>query len=89
MAITSPPSAPITDDIYRLTGMEILRQYGPDVFGLMGRLQASGIVPYRRTAYDEAVTTQVRKDIIAKEGDCRCGKIDCWKEEMGLDQPDR
>jgi hypothetical protein len=83
MAITAPPT--VSPDLTRLTGIEILRQFGPDVYRLVGGLQASGIVPYRRTDYDEAITRQVRMDIIAKEGDCRCGKIDCWKEEMGLE----
>lgn len=83
MAITTPPVA--VDDVSRLTGMEILRRYGPEVYRLVGDLQASGMLPYRRTDYDEAITTAVRKEIIAKEGDCRCGKIDCWKKEMGID----
>jgi hypothetical protein len=86
MAITAPVAPPqIAEDVTRLTGIEILRQYGPEVYRMVGDLQASGIVPYRRTDYDEAITRQVRMEIIAKEGDCRCGKIDCWKEEMGLE----
>lgn len=84
MTITTPPVIS-TDDVFRLTGVEILRQYGPDIYRLVGQMQGSGMVPYRRTAYDEGVTTQVRREIILKEGDCRCGKIDCWKEEMGID----
>lgn len=84
MAITAP-GVPSVDGLSRLTGLEILREYGPDTYRLMSDLQGSGLVPWRRTDYDLAVTDQVRRDIILKEGDCRCGKIDCWKEEMGLD----
>ena len=89
MAITSPPVLPdgvTVYDLQRLTGWQILATYGPEVYDLMSRLQSSGsLADNGRTDYDLAVTRSMRLEIIAKEGDCRCGKIDCWKKEMGLD----
>ena len=77
--------SPALADLRRMTGTQILVAYGPQVYDLVGRLQASGSLVWQRTDYDEAVTRQVRMEIIAREGDCRCGKIDCWKKEMGLE----
>ena len=85
MAITAPPT--FTEDVSRLTGMEILRQYGPDVYRLVGDLQASGMIPFRRTAYDEAITTEVRKDIILKEGTAGAGRSTAGRRRWALSEP--
>ena len=90
MAITVvPPTLPdgiTVQQLNRMTGTEILTAYGPQVYALMGSLQGSGSLANDvRTDYDLAVTNQMRREIILKEGDCRCGKIDCWKRELGID----
>ena len=73
------------DRLMRMTGWQVLQNYGPQAYQLMAQLQGSGMIPWERTDYDLEVTRQVQREIIAKEGDCRCGKIDCWKKELGLD----
>jgi hypothetical protein len=85
--LAPPPlrAVPSVEELHRLTGWQIASVYGPEVYAMVGRLQASGALARdSRTHYDLAVTQQVRMQIIAQEGDCRCGKIDCWKREMGL-----
>lgn len=84
LAPINGPAAPTVRDLLRMTGSQILTTYGPQVYDLVGRLQASGAVVWQRTDYDVAVTNAMRREIIAKEGDCRCGKIDCWKRELGM-----
>ena len=83
-SLSVPPGVTLAN-LTRMTAAEVLTTYGPEVSALVARLQGSGIVPFRRSDYDEAITRQVRLEIIAREGDCRCGKIDCWKREMGID----
>jgi hypothetical protein len=73
------------DRLMRMTGMQVLQTYGPQAYQLMASMQGSGMIPWQRTDYDIEVTRQVQREIIAKEGDCRCGKIDCWKKELGID----
>ena len=88
MALTMtplPPNGVRADELNRLTGVEILARYGPGAYQLMAHLQGSGLITWQRTEYDLEVTRQVQREIIAKEGDCRCGKIDCWKKELGID----
>jgi hypothetical protein len=86
MALAPATTVPASvDDLSRLTGIEILRHYGPQAYQLMAQLQGGGLIPWQRTDSDIEVTRQVQREIIAKEGDCRCGKIDCWKKELGLD----
>lgn len=79
------PNGVRADDLGRMTGAEILSRYGPGAYQLMSHLQGSGLIPWQRTDYDLEVTRQVQREIIAREGDCRCGKIDCWKKELGID----
>jgi hypothetical protein len=86
--VPPPPNTPTVGmpDLMRMTGVEILTTYGPEVFHLVGELQGSGLVVRDgRSRHDLEITDQVRREIIAKEGDCRCGKIDCWKKELGIE----
>jgi hypothetical protein len=81
VSLTAPPAFPA--DIARMTATEILSTYGPEVYRLVSDLQAGGqMVRDGRSHHDLAITQAMRERLLA-EGDCSCGKLDCWKEEMG------
>jgi hypothetical protein len=78
-ALTLPEGATIAA-LMRMTGIEILTTYGPDVYELVGRLQASGsVVRDGRSNADLALQAEARRKI-ALEGDC--GVSDEYKTEL-------
>lgn len=74
--LAPPPLAVLA----RMTSLEILTTYGPEVMEMVGRLQASGqLVRDGRSNQDLTVQAQMR-EIIAREGDC--GPADLYAEEL-------
>lgn len=79
-SLATLPSGITINDLMRLTSIEILITYGPEVYKLVSNLQASGIVPRDgRSNQDLAIQAAMRAKIAA-EGDC--GPADLYKAEL-------
>jgi hypothetical protein len=78
-SLALPPGVSI-HELMRMSSLDILTTYGPEVHATVSRLQASGIVPRDgRSNQDLALQAEMRAKI-ALEGDC--GVSDQYKEEL-------
>lgn len=74
------PDGVTINALMRMTALEVLTTYGPEVSALVCRLQASGLVPRDgRTNADLQLQAEMRRKI-AEEGDC--GPADLYKAEL-------
>lgn len=74
------PEGVSIDHLMRLTAIEVLTTYGPEVSDLVARLQASGMVPHDgRTAQDLVAQAEMQA-LIAEQGDC--GVADAYKAAL-------
>jgi hypothetical protein len=78
-SLTIPEGVTVAE-LMRMTSVEVLTAYGPEVHSLVARLQASGSVSRDgRSNADLAIQAEMRERI-AREGDC--GPADLYKAEL-------
>lgn len=81
------PTGVTMDELMRLSALEVLTTYGPEVSALVARLQASGTVQRDGRSNEDLRLQAEMRARIAAEGDC--GVSDFYKAELEANREPR